>query len=152
MKLSDVEEWLLQLSWFMNAIIFSFISFTIVSIFLPREFQGPGSAVLLSVPAYLVWLCIILYCISSIAFCFTFAAIFYSCKLFKSFNLKVNRLLVSLIFDYSHCRFLRIHVGFYFINSCCHQSQHIAFGILIKVDVSLSNGSFLSRIPKNCIF
>lgn len=78
MKLAGASEWLIQFSWFFNALMFSLFSFTIVSYLLQYDFEGPGTAVLLTVPVSVIWTCIILYCVANIAFCFTVSAIFHS--------------------------------------------------------------------------
>lgn len=96
MKLVGVSEWLIQFSWFLNGIMFSLFSFTIVTYLLQYKFENhyapdpsaAGVALLTTVPVSLVWICIMLYCVSNIAFCFTFSALFHSSKYYWNHDLQ----------------------------------------------------------------
>lgn len=80
MKIVGVQEWLLWTSWFLNALFFSLISFTIITYLLQHEFFGPHSAAIRHVYPSVLWSCIMLFCAANIAFCFMFTALFHKRK------------------------------------------------------------------------
>lgn len=156
--MAGLKEWVLQVSWFINAIILNVIAFSVVVFFLQYDFNGPQTAVLLNVPATIVWACIILYCIANIAFCFLFTSIFHNCKqTCKSVGITFSGSTFSVYdvkndFHFSDDCLFSLHPVFLYFGLFFLESLFDEFVVTDQAELFTSYRSVVSRISKNSIF
>lgn len=88
MKIAGIPERLLWFSWFLSSIIICVIVSAGVTYFLRKDVVATDVAIFSHVRASVLWLCISLFYIAQIAFCFMFAAIFHAGKFYVHWSIQ----------------------------------------------------------------